>query len=342
MQGSVDYVEALGRETLFGVTGPAGAKFVLEAQGHVRAEPGETLSFGLRPGVGLPVRPRRRAGARPHLMGHRVAVVGAGRIGRLHGANIARVPGLELVAMADPVPGEGVTVADWRELLDRADVDAVVIGSPSAEHAEQVVAFAAAGKHVFCEKPLATDLASADRAVAVAEAAGIVLQVGYNRRFDRNFAAVREAVASGRVGRPLIVRITARDPEPPPPSYLAGRGPETMFLDTTSHDLDLVRFLTGEDIVEVSARGAALLDTGAAGMVDTAVTTAVTASGALAAIDNTWRAAYGYDQRLEVHGTDGTAQAGNERRDTTTLADGRGFHSPPRPTSSSTATPSRS
>ena len=142
---------------------------------------------------------------------------------------------------------------------------------------------------------------------------------------------MREAVASGRVGRPLIVRITARDPEPPPPSYLAGRGPETMFLDTTSHDLDLVRFVTGEDIVEVSARGAALLDTGAAGMVDTAVTTAVTASGALAAIDNTWRAAYGYDQRLEVHGTDGTAQAGNERRDTTTLADGRGFHSPPPP-----------
>jgi myo-inositol 2-dehydrogenase/D-chiro-inositol 1-dehydrogenase len=264
-------------------------------------------------------------------MTHRVAVVGAGRIGRLHAANLAHVAGLDLGAVADPEPGEGVTVADWRELLDRTDVDAVILGSPSALHAEQVVAFAGAGKHVFCEKPIATDLASADRALAAADAGGIVLQVGYNRRFDRNYAAVREAVASGRVGRPLIVRITARDPEPPSPAYLEGRGPETIFVDTTSHDLDLVRFVTGEDIVEVSARGSALLDTGAPGMVDTAVTTAVTESGTLATIDNTWRSAYGYDQRLEVHGTDGTALAANERRDTTTLADGSGFHIPPPP-----------
>ena len=262
---------------------------------------------------------------------HRVAVVGAGRIGRLHAENIARVPGLELVAMADPAPGEGVTAADWRELLDRADLDAVVIGSPSAEHAGQIEAFAAAGKHVLCEKPLATDLASADRALAAVHEAGIVLQVGYNRRFDPNYAAVREAVASGRVGRVLIVRITARDPEPPSPAYLEGRGPETLFVDTTSHDLDLVRFVTGEDIVEVSARGSALIDTGSPGMVDTSITTAVTTSGALAAIDNTWRSAYGYDQRLEVHGTDGTAQAANERRDTTTFADDAGFHMPPPP-----------
>jgi myo-inositol 2-dehydrogenase/D-chiro-inositol 1-dehydrogenase len=261
-------------------------------------------------------------------MPHRVAVVGAGRIGRLHAANLAHVPGLELVATADPEPRDGVTVADWRELLGRADLDAVIIGSPSALHAEQVEAFAQAGKHVFCEKPMATDLASADRALAAADAAGVVLQVGYNRRFDRSFAAVREAVASGRVGRPLIVRITARDPEPPSASYLEGRGPETLFVDTTSHDLDLVRFVTGEDIVEVSARGAALLGTG---LVDTAVTTAVTAGGTLATIDNTWRAAYGYDQRLEVHGTDGTALAGNERRDTTTFADAAGVHAPPPP-----------
>ena len=182
----------------------------------------------------------------------------------------------------------------------------MILGSPSALHAEQVAAFAGAGKHVFCEKPIATDLASADRALAAADAAGIVLQVGYNRRFDRNYAAVREAVASGRVGRPLIVRITARDPEPPSPSYLEGRGPETIFVDTTSHDLDLVRFVTGEDIVEVSARGAELLGTG---LTDTAVTTAVTENSTLATIDNTWRSAYGYDQRLEVHGTEGTAQA---------------------------------
>jgi myo-inositol 2-dehydrogenase/D-chiro-inositol 1-dehydrogenase len=262
---------------------------------------------------------------------NRIAVVGAGRIGRLHAENIARVPGLELVAMADPAPGEGVTVSDWRELLGRADVDAVVLGSPSALHAEQVAAFAEAGKHVLCEKPIATDLASADRALAAADAAGIVLQVGYNRRFDRSYAAVREAVASGRVGKPLLVRISARDPEPPPPAYLEGRGPETMFVDTTSHDLDLVRFVTGEELVEISARGSALLDTGIPGMTDTAVTTAVTTGGTLATIDNAWRSAFGYDQRLEVHGTDGTALAANERRDTTTFADGAGFHLPPPP-----------
>jgi myo-inositol 2-dehydrogenase/D-chiro-inositol 1-dehydrogenase len=264
---------------------------------------------------------------------HRIAIVGAGRIGRLHAENLARVPGLELVAVADPEPGEGVTVADWRELLERPDVDAVAVCSPTALHAEQVAAFAEAGKHVFCEKPIAADLAGADQALAAAEAAGIVLQVGYNRRFDRNFAAVRAAVASGRVGRPLIVRITARDPEPPSRSYLQGRGPGTIFVDTTSHDLDLVRFVTGEEIVEVSARGGSLVsdDARELGMVDTAVTTVVTASGTLATIDNCWVAAYGYDQRLEVHGSDGTAQAGNERRDTTVLADGAGFHTPALP-----------
>jgi myo-inositol 2-dehydrogenase/D-chiro-inositol 1-dehydrogenase len=265
----------------------------------------------------------------------RIAVVGAGRIGQLHAGNIARVPGLELAAVADPAPPDlrYETVADWRELLERPDVDAVAICSPTAFHAEQVAAFAEAGKHVFCEKPLAADLASADRALAVAEARGTVLQVGYNRRFDRNFAAVREAVASGRVGRPVLVRMSSRDPEPPPRSYLEGRGPDTMFVDTTSHDLDLVRFVTGEELVAVSAQGAALVseDARELGMVDTVVTTVVTESGALAAIDNTWRSAVGYDQRLEVHGTEATAQAGNVRRDTTTLADGAGFHTPPPP-----------
>jgi myo-inositol 2-dehydrogenase/D-chiro-inositol 1-dehydrogenase len=266
---------------------------------------------------------------------HRIAVVGAGRIGRLHAANIARLDRLELAAVADPVPVDlgCETLADWRELLGRADVDAVAICSPTALHAEQVAAFAEAGKHVFCEKPLAARLGDADRALAAADAAEIVLQVGYNRRFDRNFAAVRELVASGRVGRPVLVRISSRDPEPPPGSYLAGRGPETIFVDTTSHDLDLVRFVTGENLVEVSARGGALAadEVRELGLVDTAVTTAVTSGGTIAAIDNTWRSAYGYDQRLEVHGTEGTAQAGNELRDTTSLADAAGLHTPPPP-----------
>jgi len=272
-----------------------------------------------------------------------VAILGAGRIGRLHGLNLGvAVPGLRAVAVADPDATAATTLAhdvgcgaatDWRDVITRKDVDAVLVCSPSALHAEQVEACAAAGKAVFCEKPLAADLESADRALAAAEAAGIVLQVGYNRRFDASFAAVREAVAAGRVGRPVLVRVTARDPEPPSRSYLAGRSRGVLFVDTTSHDLDLVRFVTGEEIVEVSARAAALVSADARdlGLVDTAVTTAVTGGGTIAAIDNTWRSAYGYDQRLEVHGTEGAAQAGNELRNTTVLADGAGFHAPTLP-----------
>src|SRR5439155_24613103 len=136
---------------------------------------------------------------------------------------------------------------------------------------------------------------SADRAVATAAAAGIVLQIGYNRRFDRNFAALRAAVAAGRVGRPLIIRVTARDPEPPPRSYLEHT--PGLFVDTTSHDLDLVRFVSGAEIVEVSARAASLVSEEARelGLVDTAVTTLVLDSGALGTIDNCWRSSYGYD-----------------------------------------------
>ena len=156
---------------------------------------------------------------------HRVALVGAGRIARLHAENAAaQVSRLRLVAIADPAPGVaaalaaefgGTPVEDWRELLARDDVDALLLCSPSRLHPEQIVAAAEAGKHVFCEKPIAADVAAADAAVAAAEAAGIVLQVGYNRRFDRSFAALREAVAGGRVGSPVIVHVTARDPELP-------------------------------------------------------------------------------------------------------------------------------
>src|SRR5207249_3671930 len=155
-----------------------------------------------------------------------VALIGAGRIARFHAENlVAGVPGLRLVAVADPAAGAAGELAaqagcealeDWRELLGRQDVDALLLCSPSGLHPEQITAAADAGKHVFCEKPIGSNVASADRAVASASAAGIVLQIGYNRRFDRNFAAVRAAVAAGRVGRPLVIRVTSRDPEPSP------------------------------------------------------------------------------------------------------------------------------
>ena len=272
---------------------------------------------------------------------HRVALVGAGRIARLHAENAAaRVPLLRLVAVADPAPGAAAALAselgceateDWRELLARDDVEALLVCSPSRLHPEQIVAAARAGKHVFCEKPIAAEVAAADRAVEAAEAAGIVLQVGYNRRFDRSFAAVREAVASGRVGEPVIVRVTARDPEPPSRDYLEQT--PGLFVDTTSHDLDLVRFVTGAEIVEVSARAASLVsdDARELGLADTAVTLVVLDTGALGVIDNCWRSSYGYDQRLEVHGTAGMAQARNEVRHTALVADEAGLHEPALP-----------
>ena len=272
---------------------------------------------------------------------HRVALVGAGRIARLHAENAARhVPRLRLVAVADPAPGLAPALAapygadaldDWRGLLDRGNVDALLLCSPSRLHPEQIVSAAEAGKHVFCEKPIAADVAAADQAVAAAEAAGIVLQVGYNRRFDRSFAALREAVASGRVGRPVLVRVTARDPEPPVRAYLEQT--PGLFVDTTSHDLDLVRFVTGAEIVEVGARAASLVsdDARELGLADTAATTVVLDTGALGAIDNCWYSSYGYDQRLEVHGTGGMVQAQNEQQNATLVADAAGFHAPTLP-----------
>ena len=272
---------------------------------------------------------------------HGVALVGAGRIARLHAENVASgVSRLRLVAVADPLAEARDSlardagcepVAEWRELLERPDVEAVLLCSPSGLHAEQIEEAAAAGKHVFSEKPVAADVASADQAVAAAERAGIVLQVGYNRRFDRNFAAVREAVESGRVGRPVIVRITSRDPEPSPRSYL-----ETspgLFVDTTTHDLDLARFVAGAEIVEVSAYADTLVSdvVRELGHFDTAITTVRFDSGALAAIDNCWVSTYGYDQRLEVHGSEGMVRAENEVRSTTAVANAEGFQAPPLP-----------
>jgi myo-inositol 2-dehydrogenase / D-chiro-inositol 1-dehydrogenase len=272
---------------------------------------------------------------------HRVALVGAGRIARLHASNAAaHVPRLRLVAVADPAPGAASALAaeldadavdDWRELLARSDVEALLLCSPSGLHPEQIVAAAEAGKHVFCEKPIAADVAAADRAVAAATAAGVVLQVGYNRRFDRSFAAVHDAVAGGRVGSPVLVRVTSRDPEPPSRTYLAST--PGLFVDTTSHDLDLVRFVTGAEIVEVGARGATLVSGDARdfGLADTAVTTVVLDNGAVGAIDNCWLSSYGYDQRLEVHGTAGMVQAHNEQQNATVAADADGFHAPTLP-----------
>jgi myo-inositol 2-dehydrogenase / D-chiro-inositol 1-dehydrogenase len=250
---------------------------------------------------------------------HSVGLIGAGKVARVHAANLARIRGARLVAVADAVPEAARGLADDvgcdaltpEALLGRGDVEAVLVTTPPDTHAALIAAAAEAGKHVFCEKPLATSLDAAWAAVEAAERAGVLLQIGYNRRFDAAFRAVRDEVQRGGVGRPLVLRISSRDPAPPPAAYLPHSG--GVFLDTTSHDLDLARFVLAAEVTEVAARGASLVDANAAaiGDVDTLVVALAFSNGALGAIDNCRTSAYGYDQRLEVHGTDGLAQAPN-------------------------------
>jgi myo-inositol 2-dehydrogenase/D-chiro-inositol 1-dehydrogenase len=251
---------------------------------------------------------------------HSLGLIGAGKVARVHAANLARIDGARLVAVADAVPEAARSLAyevgcdalgSADELLARRDVEAVLVTTPPDTHAAVIRSAAEAGKQIFCEKPLATSLADARAAVDAVEQAGVLLQVGYNRRFDPGFRAVRDDVEGGSIGRPLLLRISSRDPAPPPADYLSRSG--GVFLDTTSHDFDLARFVLGAELTEVAARGGSLVDENAAaiGDVDTLVVAVAFSNGAFGAIDNCRSSAYGYDQRLEVHGTEGLAQAEN-------------------------------
>jgi myo-inositol 2-dehydrogenase / D-chiro-inositol 1-dehydrogenase len=267
----------------------------------------------------------------------RVGVIGAGRIGSIHATNLAtRVPGAELAALADPnLPaaqalaarlGLAHTTADYRALLADPSIAAVVICAPTDTHAQLIDEAAAAGKHIFCEKPIALDLARTDQALAAAARAGVTLQIGFNRRFDPHLRQVQAAVAAGRIGTPHLLRITSRDPAPPPYDYLRASG--GLFLDMTIHDFDMARYLLGSEVVEVQAHGVVLIDPaiGALGDIDTALTTLRFANGALGAIDNSRRAAYGYDQRVEVFGAGGQVSIANIAPTTTVISDAQGVH----------------
>ena len=247
-------------------------------------------------------------------------IIGAGRIGKLHADNLlSLVDGARLKAITDPFLDEDwaasrnipLTGKDHRILLDDPEIDAILIGSPSAEHAPQMIECAEAGKHIFCEKPIALDPEIIRNALAEVDKSGVKLQVGFNRRFDPNFSAVQHQVASGALGDPHIIRITSRDPAPPSAEYVAGSG--GMFLDMTIHDFDMARFLSSSEVTEVHAYGAVLVDPeiGKAGDIDTAVISLKFANGALGIIENSRKAVYGYDQRVEVFGAKGTAMADN-------------------------------
>lgn len=252
-----------------------------------------------------------------------VGVIGAGRIGRIHARNLKfQIPGAKLLAVADVVAESAQKVAgelgipiceiDYRRLFANDDIQAVVICSSTDTHARIMIESAMAGKHIFCEKPIALDMDRIDEALAAVRKAGVKLQIGFNRRFDPSFRKVRELIAAGRIGVPQLLRISSRDPEPPPLDYVKRSG--GLFLDMMIHDFDMARFLIGEEVTELMAAGNCLVDPeiGKCGDVDTAVVLLKFKNGALGTIDNSRRAVYGYDQRVEVFGSEGCAAAGNK------------------------------
>lgn len=265
----------------------------------------------------------------------RIGVIGAGRIGKLHAANLAtRVPGAELAAISDVYEPAAETLAkelgvpaygsDYHAILKDATIDAVFVCSSTDTHSQVSIDAARAGKAIFCEKPIDHDLDKIRAVLDEVERAGVKYQVGFNRRFDRNFMRVRAAVQDGEIGAPHIVKITSRDPEAPPIPYVKVSG--GMFVDMTIHDFDMARYLSGSEPVEVSAFGACLVDPriAQAGDVDTCVITMRLANGALCVIDNSRQAVYGYDQRVEVFGSKGCIMADNETPNDTTLLTAEG------------------
>jgi len=270
----------------------------------------------------------------------RIGVIGVGRIGRMHAELIAhQVPGAAVGAVFDAheplardVAAElRVPVVASVEEIFASEVDAVAICSSSDTHVELLIAAAEAGKAVFCEKPVSLDLAELERALGAVEAAGVPFQIGFNRRFDPGHASVHEAVASGQVGEPHLVRISSRDPAPPPLEYVRSSG--GLFLDMMIHDFDMARFVTGSEVVEVFARGAVRVEPTFAevGDIDTALVTLVHENGCLTAIDNSRRAAYGYDQRVEVFGSEGMAVSENPRAHAGSVLTAAGERRPPNP-----------
>lgn len=258
-----------------------------------------------------------------------LAILGAGRIGRLHARLIThQIDEMRVAGIYDIVPDLaekagarlGIPAASSLEgLITDPGIDAVAICSSTDSHMEHMTAAAAAGKAVFCEKPLSLNLEEVDRGLAAVEAAGVPLQVGFNRRFDPSHRAVAEAVRNGEVGEVQLVRITSRDPEPPPLPYIKVSG--GIFLDMTIHDFDMARFVTGSEVNEVFAKGDVLSDPaiGEAGDLDTAAVMLAHDNGALTMIDNSRRAAYGYDQRVEAFGSAGMAVSDNPPVTTSTI-----------------------
>lgn len=262
-----------------------------------------------------------------------IALIGAGRIGRVHAANVVAHGGCRLATVSDPIDraaqslaGEtGAAVADAMAAIADPATDAVMICAPTDVHATLIEAAAQAGKPAFCEKPVDLDARRISACLAVVERAGIPLMIGFNRRFDPSFRDLKRRLDAGRIGTVELISIISKDPAPPPLDYIARSG--GLFRDMMIHDFDMARFLLGEEPTMLHASGSALIDPaiGQARDVDTAIVTMKTASGKLVGITNSRRATYGYDQRIEVHGSTGMLAAGNHTETSVTEADAGGY-----------------
>ena len=267
----------------------------------------------------------------------KLGVIGTGRIGKVHIATLVQnVPQAVVVAVADVnlaaakefagTMGISAVYSNYRDVINHPEVEAVVICSPTDTHAQYIVEAAKAGKHIFCEKPVDLSLDVIRGALDAVDKAGVKLMVGFNRRFDPNFAKIRQLVVDGKIGDPHILKITSRDPAPPPAEYSAVSG--GMFMDMTIHDFDMARFIVGSEVTEVYVKSAVLVDEaiGKAGDVDTAIISLTFANSSIGVIDNSRKAVYGYDQRVEIFGSKGMACADNNYPENHRYFAGDGVH----------------
>lgn len=252
-----------------------------------------------------------------------IGIIGVGRIGKLHAENMVKNESVQLIGISDAYMNEELTewskpfnlaiiTNNYLELIEDDRIDAVFICSPTNTHIELIKATVARGKHIFCEKPISFNYKETQEIMELVAQAGVVFQVGFNRRFDHNFRKVRELMAEDAIGEPHIIKITSRDPEPPPASYIRASG--GLFMDMSIHDFDMARYISGSEVETVYAEGAVLVDQaiGELGDIDTAIITLRFANGALGVIDNSRKAVYGYDQRVEVLGSKGNISIEND------------------------------
>jgi myo-inositol 2-dehydrogenase / D-chiro-inositol 1-dehydrogenase len=265
-----------------------------------------------------------------------IGIIGAGRIGKLHAENLVHHPNVNLKIVSDIQSetlfdwaasiGVPKITSDYKEVLEDAEIDAVFICSPTNTHTSIIREAAKAKKHIFCEKPISFDIEDSEKALKVVHEEGVSLQIGFNRRFDHNFKKAFELVQDCSIGTPHIVKITSRDPSPPSEQYIKSSG--GMFMDMSIHDFDMARYVCGSEVTEVFVHGVSLIDPvfSENGDIDTAIISLKFANGAIGVIDNSRKAVYGYDQRLEVFGSKGSVTVNNDHPTTVEVSTETGVY----------------